>query len=371
MGLLLNIDSKLYEACKTAADEAMTAICGSTNDCTSPTNPWGEDFGTESLRTEKDEKSGDFTIMGLTNFAGARVVDKEASEGEKSLYKYAIEFPATITDSSDPPQAKVLQMIEQGRQGVKNKIEMKLAELTNDKKIKECTEGKNMGQITSDGGTTTARFPNLTDTYMLAIIQSGLQVAAQNYAKQFNKLVKEISEKADDETKARMCAAKADVNFSTTDTEIEYGACPNNPNYQTCVLSTQVRADRDGYIRSGTEYSLSGISKNKKDTDMAKAGNEQRNKFYVTDPKSGSMLGTLTMASTWDATSKTCTVTKTEEHCESASAVYNESSSRSSGGGCILFICGGGSSSSYSKTFAGTVCNKMSAPETTNESYPM
>ena len=65
-----------------------------------------------------------------------------------------------------------------------NKINQKIAILTQDPEIQMCVNGRDLRQIQGrEAGKSEARFPNLLDTSIMAIISAGLDQANKNYDK--------------------------------------------------------------------------------------------------------------------------------------------------------------------------------------------
>ena len=204
-GIYLSVDNSMLDQCQKIVSEKMIEICGDTDECSAFDDD--DSIGTESLASYKDN-NGDYVIEGLVSYGNINIEKTKSIDANVKFGKYEININdyKTHLSSSDPLTSRVVSSL----QSTANKINQKIAILSQDSKIKMCVEGRDMSQI-QKGRTenSSARFPNLLDSSVLAIINSGLEKANKNYNKKYDKMVSEALENQNDDLKTAMCAAMA------------------------------------------------------------------------------------------------------------------------------------------------------------------
>lgn len=399
-GIWLGIDTSMLEQCQNLVNEKMLEVCGDTLSCDAA---FASDkaIGTDSL-TSYTDKNGDFVIDGLISFGNVqinRITDEEKPDDENVKFgTYEVDIAGYADHISDAvAKSRVISAL----QSTANKINQTIAVISQDSKIKMCVQGRDMSQVRTREDarkTSTARYPHLLDSAIMAIVESGIDRANKNYTEKYNGLVEKALETADDQVKSVLCAAMASseepkcVNWRPanlidriTGTSLQDGhVCTE---YASSVFDTIFQEDsgaKTGMNDAGlfaTKYVISGA----KLADLASVQQSGHSEYVQTDDY-GNMLGRITMNSSYSATNDTCTLTTTSTLCENASAVITtdtsevcESSGWSLVGGNGCRGGGGGIFSGGSNThtttsvqdYHGTMCEKFAEPVVTTEVIKM
>lgn len=197
-GIMLNIDNNLLYECQAAVEAKMEELCGDGLDCS--VSFGDEGFGAESL-VYNSINPNKVSISGLLDFSKLTKLE-EKSEDRKSV-KISVKAGTMSGNSATSSN--------QGLKNIADKINRVISMLSTDTKIAACVNGRDMSQVTRRTSANVARFPNLLDNYIPAIITYGLEAAQKNY----NAKLDSFKEDAMDLVKERVEAANA------TDTEIE------------------------------------------------------------------------------------------------------------------------------------------------------
>lgn len=202
MGLYLNIDNKALENCTKVAEEKMVEFCGSTTDCN--TFAADEYMGTNSLKSQKDGSV--YRVTGMISFGLIKIGDAMGTvkDGGKVLKPGEIgvaDYIATIkkNNRSVPNSKVIIPSIEEELNNIAGTINRTISLIESDQQVQYCISGRNLSQINGKGSrnnTTVARFPNLLNQYRVAIAQSALRKAQDNYQKKYEKIVSEATENA-------------------------------------------------------------------------------------------------------------------------------------------------------------------------------
>ena len=358
-GIYLDIDNSLLTACTNAVNAKMIEICGDEGDCLA----FDDDntIGADSLTSYK-ANDGSFVIEGLLTFGNVKVKETESTADNVKFGKYELDISGYSdniknVDGTSAVKERVLSTL----QSTQNKINQKIALLTSDSKIMMCVNGRDMKQIRGRESKTGARFPNLLDSSITAIINSGLDKAGKNYAKKYDDLLAKAMEEQSDERKAALCAAMAEDSSSV------------NKIISFSGVMSKLGVNGDGYE---VRHVIDGMTMNQ----LLAHQRSGKGEFIQTDSL-GNMIGQIVMNAVYSAENNTCKLTTTTTVCENMKDVYNTSSSCNSGGvtllggnGCrgsggILNI--GGGSKTNRKDFAGTICTKMTEPVTKTEEIKM
>lgn len=202
MGLYLNIDNKALENCTNVAEEKMVEFCGSTTDCN--TFAADEYLGTNSLKLQKDGTI--YRVTGMISFGSIKIGDAMGTvkDGGKVLKPGEIgvaDYIATIkkNNRSVPNSKAIISAIEEELNNIAGTINRTISLIESDQQVQYCISGRDLSQINGKGSrnnTTVARFPNLLNQYRVAIAQSALRKAQDNYQKKYEKIVSEATENA-------------------------------------------------------------------------------------------------------------------------------------------------------------------------------
>ena len=369
-GIYLDVDNSMLNNCKNLVNAKMVEICGSEDECLAFE---GDNvIGADSLTSYK-ANDGSFVIEGLLTFGNVKVKETQSTADNVKFGKYELDISdysnqISKVDGTSAVKERVLSTL----QSTQNKINQKIALLTSDSKIMMCVNGRDMKQIRGRESKTEARFPNLLDSSIMAIINSGLDKAGKNYAKKYDELLAKAMEEQGDEKKAALCAAMAEDSSASSRKFLSFAD----------VIS---KAKKDIGVSGGgyeVRHVIDGMTMNEL-LAQQKAG---KGEFIQTDA-SGNMIGKIVMNAVYSAENNTCKLTTTTTLCDGIQAVYDTYSSSSScgsggialfgsqggcGGGGLISIGGGGRTSSVSSsTYRGTICTKMSAPTIKTEEVKM
>ncbi len=384
-GVYLGIDNALLNQCQKLVNEKMIDLCGDTSNCYA----FEDDsvIGTESLLSYKDN-DGNYVIDGLISF-GNLEVEKTSKESENNAdYKYNT-YEINIgnykehLNEADPTAARVVSSLE----SVANKIEQKIAILRQDPEIQMCVEGRNMTQIKRGGGTSTARFPYLLDSSIMAIVAGGLDKAKSNYTKKYNELVEEALEDQNDQIKSVLCAAMASsgepqcVKYNTD--KSGEAVCSS---YEAPFMEDIFTEDSNQQVGiSGTDmYSTKYVISGAKMSDLASIQMNGHSEYTQVD-SFGNMIGKVTMSSVYSPSTNTCVITTNTTMCKDMEEVITVSEEVKCGGGgitvlggnsCtgsggILNIGGGSRTTTTVQNFQGVACKSFMDPVVYTNSVKM
>ena len=202
MGLYLNIDNKALENCTKVAEEKMVEFCGATSNC----NSFAADeyIGTNSLKSQKDGTI--YRVTGMISFGSIKIGDAAGSikDGGKVLKPGEIgvkDYIAAVkkNNRSVPNADAIISNIEEELNNIAGSINRTISLIESDQQVQYCINGRDLSQINGRGNrrnSTVARFPNLLNQYRVAIAQSALRKAQDNYQKKYEKIVSEATENA-------------------------------------------------------------------------------------------------------------------------------------------------------------------------------
>ena len=360
-GIYLDVDNSILNNCRNLVNAKMVEICGGEDECLA----FDDDntIGADSLTSYK-ANDGSFVIEGLLTFGNVKVKETQSTADNVKFGKYELDISgySNQIDKVDGTSA-VKERVLSTLQSTQNKINQKIALLTSDSKIMMCVNGRDMKQIRGRESKTEARFPNLLDSSIMAIINSGLDKAGKNYAKKYDELLAKAMEEQGDEKKAALCAAMAEDSSSV------------NKIINFSKVVSKLGVNGGGYE---VRHVIDGMTMNQLMAQQ-KAG---KGEFIQTDA-SGNMIGKIVMNAVYSAENNTCKITTITTMCDGIKAVYDSSSSSCGGGGIALFgsqggcggsgllSIGGGGSTQSSSTYRGTICTKMASPTIKTEEVKM
>lgn len=360
-GIYLDVDNSMLNNCRNLVNAKMVEICGGEDECLAFE---GDNvIGADSLTSYK-ANDGSFVIEGLLTFGNVKVKETQSTADNVKFGKYELDISgySNQIDKVDGTSA-VKERVLSTLQSTQNKINQKIALLTSDSKIMMCVNGRDMKQIRGRESKTEARFPNLLDSSIMAIINSGLEKAGKNYAKKYDELLAKAMEEQGDEKKAALCAAMAEDSSSV------------NKIINFSKVVSKLGVNGGGYE---VRHVIDGMTMNQ----LMAQQRSGKGEFIQTDA-SGNMIGKIVMNSVYSAENNTCKITTITTMCDGIKAVYDESSSSCGGGGFSLFgsqggcggsgllSIGGGGSTQSSSIYRGTICTKMASPTIKTEEVKM
>lgn len=383
-GVWLGIENSMLDQCQNLVNEKMLEVCGSTLSCA---DAFATDkaIGTDSL-TAYTDKNGDFVIDGLIAFGNVqinRITDDEKSRDENVKFgTYEVDiagYADHIPDSESVTKSRIVSTL----QSTANKINQKIAVLSQDSKIKMCVQGRDMSQIRTREDardTSDARFPHLLDSAILAIVSSGIDQANKNYTEKYNELVSSALESADDQVKSVLCSAMASAEepkcakWSIGHICTEYASSVYDTIFQE---DSKANIGMDSYA---TKYVISGA----KLSDLASVQQTGHSEYVQLDGY-GNMLGRITMSAAYSASTNTCSLTTTSTLCEDAEAVITTNTSTTCSQGGIAFLAGNGcnggggflniggksKTTTVTQNYHGTSCKKFAEPIVSTEKIKM
>ncbi len=363
-GIYLDVDNSMLNNCRNLVNAKMVEICGDEGECLA----FDDDntIGADSLTSYK-ANDGSFVIEGLLTFGNVKVKETQSTADNVKFGKYELDISGYSdniknVDGTSAVKERVLSTL----QSTQNKINQKIALLTSDSKIMMCVNGRDMKQIRGRESKTEARFPNLLDSSIMVIINSGLDKAGKNYAKKYDELLAKAMEEQGDEKRAALCAAMAEDSSSV------------NKIISFSKVVSKLGVNGDGYE---VRHVIDGMTMNQ----LLAQQRSGKGEFIQTDA-SGNMIGKIVMNAVYSAENNTCKLTTTTTLCDGIKAVYDSSSSSCGGGGISLSTwgrddcgnasvlglkIGGGGKTTSSTTYRGTICTKMSAPTIKTEEIKM
>jgi len=360
-GVYLDIDNSMLNNCVNLVNAKMVEICGDDNACFDGDNV----IGSDSLTSYK-ANDGSFIIEGLLTFGNVKVKETESTSDNVKFGKYELDisdYSNQIKDTSGTSAVK--ERVLSTLQSTQNKINQKIALLTSDAKISMCVNGRDMKQIRGRESKTDARYPNLLDSAIMTIINSGLDKAGKNYAKKYDEMIAKIMEEQGDEKKAALCAAMSQDSKSSRNSW--FGSVFKKLNKKK---NNEAGMSGDGYE---VRLVIDGMTMNEL-LAQQKAGKGE----FIQKDASGNMIGKIVMSSVYSAESNTCKITTTTTMCDGIKAVYDTSSTSCGSGGIFSFdgcggfsLLGGGGHTESSSTYRGTICTKMASPTIKTEEVKM
>lgn len=365
-GIYLDVDNSMLNNCRNLVNAKMVEICGGEDECLA----FDDDntIGADSLTSYK-ANDGSFVIEGLLTFGNVKVKETQSTADNVKFGKYELDISGYSdniknVDGTSAVKERVLSTL----QSTQNKINQKIALLTSDSKIMMCVNGRDMKQIRGRESKTEARFPNLLDSSIMAIINSGLDKAGKNYAKKYDELLAKAMEEQGDEKKAALCAAMAEDSSASSRKFLSFADVISK-------AKKNIGVSGDGYE---VRHVIDGMTMN----ELLAQQRSGKGEFIQTDA-SGNMIGKIVMTAVYSAESNTCKITTITTMCDGIKAVYDSSSSSCGGGGIALFgsqggcggsgllSIGGGGSTQSSSTYRGTICTKMASPTIKTEEVKM
>ncbi|MBD5391458.1 hypothetical protein HDR66_01480 [bacterium] len=358
----------MLQKCQNAADAKMMEICGDTMECT--TFATDKTMGTESLASYTN-KNGDIEITGLISFGNIKIAEATSTPENIKFGPYEInisDYQSHLSDT-DPNTQRIVSALGT----VASKINQKIAILSNDPTIQMCVEGRDLSQAT--GGTRTrryrssndpngenkdpdekfteGRFPHLLDSYILAIVNSGIDQARQNYSTKYDSMLTAATEQQNDTIKAVLCAAMA-----TSDAPqcTEYGTdsdgnpiCqkyePTSNKFGTVFNDQAAGMTTDAQNMYATKYTIT----NAKMSELAKVQQSGHSEHPQVDDH-GNMIGKMSMSAVYSPSNNTCTLTTVTTMCKNMEKLITTDK--------ITDKCGAGGISILGKSGNGACQNK-------------
>ena len=380
-GIWLGIDNAMLDQCTAIVDEKMIELCGDVSTCLAFEED--KDIGTESLLSYSDN-DGNYVIEGLISFGNVKVEKTKSTDDDVKFGKYELninDYKSHLEDT-DPATARVVSAL----QSTANKINQKIAILSQDPKIKMCVEGRDMSQIRGRESQADSRFPYLLDSSIMTIISSGLEQANKNYTKKYNDLLGKAMESKDDSVKAILCASMASnsepecIAYSTSLFTGEAICREYQPRSFENIFKDSENVGMSGDDIYSTKYVIPGA----KLSDIAREQQKGHSEFNQVDER-GNMVGKIAMSAVYSADNNTCTITTTTTMCETMKEIITTQKSTScgsgglsilGGGGCgsgggVLGIGGGKKKTVTTQTFEGVACTKFMEPTTTTTTIKM
>lgn len=223
-GVLLNIESSLKDACQKAVDEAMLKVCGDTENCDGLL--LDEGTGARSLeikfceiadnkyvnckqtvaeildkelgktvrnsdlsKTENERHAFSGVITGLINWQKVSWLKDNSGIMSADNYMEQVSFDSFVDD-------KVKAKIKTEIGGLGILIKNAISTIESDPKVQFCMTGRQVAGLTMDSGfeqvigkNNNATFPNITQSARMAIIDSALLKAQENYNKKYSEII--------------------------------------------------------------------------------------------------------------------------------------------------------------------------------------
>lgn len=297
-GIFLTIDNNLLTQCQNIVNEKMIEFCGNTEDCDIFTSdPY---IGTGSIVVSRTG-SGDFVMDGLISFNNIRLDNANAT---LQVAEYVNKLQA------DNVNKKVIERIQNTLTGISNSIERQIEQLASDPKISMCINGRDMSQIRSqtkknENNRTTARFPNILNSYKTMLANSALRAAKRNYDAEYAKYFSEAMAGASEYKNQVYCMAMA----------------------QGEDFTSKISNLKDAGIKESSLARL--VIYGNTSTNMLKAltDNKEIVKIHTeTENPNSQMIARETISSVYEPGTQMCRITTRLYPCTGFESIYNSSS---------------------------------------------
>ena len=330
-GIFVNLDDALFKECEKFAQNKVIEICGSLSETECQAFSDDEYLGADSLLMYKDG-TDNIVIDGLVDFGALKTIET-VDDRNGILYTVdASEYIEKLKDSGAPSATQ--ERIKAAINGVKNKIDQRIALLNSDPKISMCINGRDVSQLSknsqkyakkqSGSNRTTARYPHLLDGYQKILLNAGISQASKNYSKKKEALVAEALESQSDDNKAAMCASLAITEGAAVCKE--YKANENGD--AVCLNYEPKEPLNDLFVNEGQTVGLddSGTKIVYKLMDMntkLKAITNGKGEYIQTD-KDGNMVGRVNTSAVYSADNNTCKLVTETILCKSVEAILTD-----------------------------------------------
>ena len=225
-GLMLGVESALYEACQKAVSEAMLKNCGDEDNCNEYITR--DNVGARTLEIKYCEQvNGEYTnckqsvkeILDTEIGKTVRNSDLSRTKNERRIFSGVIkgkilwEHIEVLPDSSGvisgeeyikavrdvyPMDAKMEEKIQTEVGALSNAIKNTINMIESDPKVQYCMTGRQVSGLKSDSGfeqiigkEQNKLFPNLTHSIRTLIVNGALAAARDNYNKKYESLVED------------------------------------------------------------------------------------------------------------------------------------------------------------------------------------
>ena len=378
-GIYLDVDNSMLNNCVNLVNAKMVEICGDADECLAFDND--DVIGADSLTSYK-ANDGSFVIEGLLTFGNVKVRKTEKSNNDDVKFG---EYELDISDYSNQINnvqgtSAVKERVLSTLQSTQNKINQKIALLTSDTKISMCVNGRDMRQIrgknSAKGDKTEARFPNLLDSSIMTIINSGLDKAGKNYAKKYEEIIANVMEEQGDEKKNALCAAMAHQDDGKSKLQSVFLLLnKKKKNNEAGKKNNEAGMSGNGY---DVKLVIDGMTMN----ELLAQSKSNTGSFVQTDGK-GNMISQIITRAIYSAENNTCKLTTTTQVCKHMKDVYDTTVNKCGGGGISILgshggcggsgviSIGGGGHKNTKTEFKGTVCTDLTEPETKTEEIKM
>ncbi len=378
-GIWLAIDNATLEECQNIVNEKLIELCGDTATCIAFEED--NDIGTESLISYQ-ENDGDYVIEGLISFGNVKIEKTVSTDDNVKFGKYEIDINnyKEHLDDTDPVANRVVSAL----QSTANKINQKIAVLSQDPKIDMCVNGREMKQI-NGREKTSGRFPYLLDSAVMLIISSGLDKANKNYTAKYNELLGKALEAKDDAIKSVLCAAMASNERPQCTQYISNAGVAVCTKYSAQTFDNVFASSSDTGLSGDDMYSTKYTITGAKLADLASVQQKGHSEFTQTDSY-GNMVGKIAMSSVYSPDKNTCTLTTTTTMCETMKEIITVDTTTTCRSGGISILGGGGNcdgggglfglggsskTTTVNQTFEGVACTKFMEPTTTTTTVKM
>ena len=200
MGIMLQIDNSAMDRCQELIEDKMFEICGDTTDCENFTNSL---VGTNSLQLHGRRVLGNIRWGAVMVSNGSEwAACTRARRANCDQYTR----PGTILGDIYLENPTVDEAIVGAEiRSVMREAEALIMLLEQDTEINFCINGRDLSNISLDGGQTTARFPAMTHIPRMILANAVLRQAEENYIRRLGEL-RERARQFAEESGARNCS---------------------------------------------------------------------------------------------------------------------------------------------------------------------
>lgn len=383
-GIYISIDNKMATACQARVDEIFNKECPEGN-CERLFESTKIDLEKNSPIKLDKKDNGDYVLSGLIHYGALKIekkkrflndnsgVDnknKEMMDKEERDLEYHInieDYLSKIDEKDDPYKNRVslyLDKLDSSVSSVINKFK-------SDPVISKCINGRDLRQI--NGKTqgvrkrsfTEGRFPSLLDSVSNSVMKSAIDVAQSVYADTYAKELKKMTDSQSEEVKKAMCYAMTANTASWKCNKWKWWYCSE---WEYADMMDSLFTGKEGQIlgERGGKYSTSYTMAGAKLSEMLKLTKSANKTLYTTDPKSGSMLGSSEITTTYSE--GICYLKTVSTSCKNVKDIWEDKhiATKKGGGGFISVFGAAGWGYSHPiirPQYSGQRCTEFNEPK--------
>jgi hypothetical protein len=219
MGIYLALDNSALNQCQEIMNARVVDFCGGMSYCN---GLFDDDKFLGAGSAQKDRNGDKVMATGLITWSAVELsdgaewtscvlrgdadCDKYAKPGDLDIKKYMADFDRVNKGKWGADAART--RVENELILTNKRIQEGFAQLANDEKLKYCTTGRDLGQITGKNEKTTGRFPTLLNPARQLVARTAITHAQNNYGQKLESVKKEIIKESSDLVAQFQCNMK-------------------------------------------------------------------------------------------------------------------------------------------------------------------